>query len=72
MIDQLKNPVSLEKTQACQGYRPRNGYYYRFSKENPGSLSSHAASTEYLARLLDFFVVFDVFSFKKPGTLEKI
>jgi hypothetical protein len=67
-----KKARNLGKTQVYRGYRPRNGYYYRFSKENPRSLSSPAVITECVARLLDFFFVFDDFAIKEAGTLKKI
>jgi hypothetical protein len=61
----------LEKTQVCRGYRPKNGYYYRFSKENPSSFDSPAAKTEFGAGPLDFFVVFDDCPSKK-APLKKL
>jgi hypothetical protein len=46
MIVQQKKPEPLEKPQVCRGYRPENGYFYRFLKENLSSLSSPATRTE--------------------------
>jgi hypothetical protein len=55
----------------CRGYRPKNGSYYRFSKENPSSFGSPAAKTECGARFLNFFVVFGDYPTKKARTLGK-
>jgi hypothetical protein len=56
---------------SCRGYRPKNGYYYRFLKENLSSLGSPAAKTECGAQLLDFFVVFDDCPSKKTRNFRK-
>jgi hypothetical protein len=54
-------PRTLEKTQVCQGYRPRNGYFYRSLRNGKEVPSSSSSPAECEARLLDFFVVFDDF-----------
>jgi hypothetical protein len=60
-LDKHQLPQKKAKVEfhTCRGYRPKNGNYYRFSKENPSSLGSPAAKTECESRLLEFFVVFD-------------
>jgi hypothetical protein len=43
--------------------------YYRFLRENPSSLSWPATRTECVARLVDFFVVFNHFATRKARSL---
>jgi hypothetical protein len=73
-LDKHQLPQKKAKVEfhTCRGYRLKNGHYYRFSQENPSSLGSPAAKTEWGARLLDFLLCSMFDHPRKPGTLKKI